>query len=86
MQLDPKSEKYSLGYGEALLNSEQYPAALPFLQNAEEEFPNQLNFQYQLAVTDIGLQRFPEAISVLETLARKRPDSGRVQFLMGGAL
>ena len=85
MQLDPDSEKYSLGYGEALLNSEQYPVALPFLQDAEKRFPNQLNFQYQLAVTDIGLQRFPEAISVLETLASKRRASGKVQFLMGGA-
>jgi tetratricopeptide (TPR) repeat protein len=85
IQLDPDSEKYSLGYGEALLSSEQYPVALPFLQDAEKKFPNQLNFQYQLAVTDIGLQRFPEAISVLETLASKRPASGKVQFLMGGA-
>jgi len=85
VQLDPDSEKYSLAYGEALLSSEQYPVALPFLLDAEKEFPNQLNFQYQLAVTDIGLQRFPEAISVLETLASKKPASGKVRFLMGGA-
>ncbi len=85
VQLDPNSEKYSLGYGEALLSSEQYPVALPFLQDAQKRFENQLDFQYQLAVTDIGLQRFPEAISVLETLASKRPASGKVQFLMGGA-
>ena len=85
VQLDSDSEKYGLGYGEALLSSEQYPIALPFLLDAEKKFPNQLNFQYQLAVTDIGLQRFPEAISVLETLTSKRPDSGKVQFLLGGA-
>jgi len=85
VQLDPDSEKYSLAYGEALLSSEQYPVALPFLQDAQRRFENQLDFQYQLAVTDIGLQRFAEAISVLETLASKRPDSGKVQFLLGGA-
>jgi tetratricopeptide (TPR) repeat protein len=85
VQLDPDSEKYSEGYGEALLNSEQYPVALPFLLDAERRFPNQLNLQYQLAFADVGLQRFPEAISVLETLASKRPDSGKVQFLLGGA-
>ncbi|HEY5212996.1 MAG TPA: tetratricopeptide repeat protein [Acidobacteriaceae bacterium] len=85
VELDPDSEKYSLGYGEALLSSEQYPVALPFLLDAEKKFPNQLNFQYQLAVTDLGLQRFPEAIFVLETLASKMPASGKVQFLTGGA-
>lgn len=85
VEIDPDSEKYSLGYGEALLSSEQYPVALPFLLDATKKFPNQLNFQYQLAVTDLGLQRFPEAISVLETLASKKPASGKVQFLLGGA-
>ncbi len=85
VQLDPNSEKYSLGYGEALLSSEQYPIALPFLEDAEKRFESQLEFQYQLAVTDLGLQRFPEAISVLETLASKKPNSGKVQFLLGGA-
>jgi tetratricopeptide (TPR) repeat protein len=85
VQLDPNSEKYSLGYGEALLSSEQYPIALPFLEDAEKRFESQLEFQYQLAVTDLGLQRFPEAISGLETLASKKPTSGKVQFLMGGA-
>ena len=85
VQLDPDSEKYSLAYGEALLSSEQYPVALPFLQDAQKRFENQLEFPYQLAVTDIGLQRFPEAIAVLETLASKRPASGKVQFLLGGA-
>jgi tetratricopeptide (TPR) repeat protein len=84
-QLEPDSEKYSEGFGEALLNSKQYAVALTFLQNAVKKFPNRLNFQYQLAFADVGLQRFPEAVFVLETLASKRPDSGKVQFLLGGA-
>jgi Flp pilus assembly protein TadD len=85
VQLDPNSEKYSLGYGEALLSSEQYPVALQFLLGAEKRFVNQPNFPYQLAITDICLQRFSEAISGLENLERERPDSGKVQFLLGGA-
>lgn len=85
VQLDPDSEKYSKGYGEALLSSEQYPTAFQFLSDAEKKFPNQLNFRYQLAFADVGLQRFPEAISLLEALASKKPDSGKVQFLLGGA-
>ena len=85
VQLDPGSEKYSLGLGKALLSSEQYPVALQFLLGAEKRFVNQPNFPYQLAITDICLQRFSEAISVLENLERERPDSGKVQFLLGGA-
>ena len=85
MQLDPDSVKYSQGLGEALIGSGQYPAALQFLLGARNKFVNQPNFQYQLAVTDVCLQRFPEAISELENLARERPDSGKVQFLLGGA-
>jgi cytochrome c-type biogenesis protein CcmH/NrfG len=85
VQLDPDSEKYSLGYGEALMSSEQYPVALPFLLGAQKRFVNQPNFPYQLAITDICLQRFSDAISVLDSLARERPDSGKVQFLLGGA-
>jgi tetratricopeptide (TPR) repeat protein len=85
VQLDPDSAQYSQGLGEALISSKQYPAALHFLQAAQKRFVNQLNLQYELAFTDVCLQRFSEAVSILEALARERPDSGKVQFLLGGA-
>jgi cytochrome c-type biogenesis protein CcmH/NrfG len=85
VQLDPDSAKYSLGLGEALIDSEQCPTALQFLLGARKKFANQPNFQYQLAFTDVCLERFQEAISILEGLARERPDSGKVQYLLGGA-
>ncbi len=85
VQLDPGSEKYSLGFSEALMSSEQYPVAFQFLLGAQKRFVNQPNFPYQLAITDISLQRFSDAIAVLDSLARERPDSGKVQFLLGGA-
>ncbi len=85
VRLDPDSVKYSQGYGEALISSKQYPAALQFLLGAQKRFVNQLNLQYQLAFTNMCLQRFPEAVSILENLARQRPDSGKVQFLLGAA-
>lgn len=85
LQLDRDSVKYSLGFGEALISSQQYPAALQFLFEANRKFVNQPNIQYQLAFTDVCLQRFPEAISILKELGRERPDSGKVQFLLGGA-
>ena len=85
VQLEPNSEKYSLGFGEALLNSGQYTIALPFLADAEKRFPNQVNFQYQLAFADVSLDRQQDAISILENLAKERPGSSKVQFLLGGA-
>jgi Flp pilus assembly protein TadD len=85
VQLDPDSIKYSVGLGDALINSQQYPAALKFLLGARKQFANQPNIQYQLALTDVCLQRFAEAISILETLASESPNSGKVQFLLGGA-
>ncbi|HVN92501.1 MAG TPA: tetratricopeptide repeat protein [Terracidiphilus sp.] len=85
LKLEPNSERYSLEYGEALIDSQQYLVALQFLQGVQSKFADQPYFGYQLALTDICLQRFPEAISVLESLAREGADSGKVQFLLGGA-
>lgn len=85
LQLDPGSLKYSLSYGEALISSQQYSVALEFLQGALKKFADQPNFRYQLALTDICLQRFSEAADVLESLTQARPDSSKVQFLLGGA-
>ena len=85
VELDPDSERYSLAYGEALLNSNQLPVALPFLQAAEKRFPQQPNFQYQLAFTDVWADRYQDAISILEGLVKERPGSAIVHFLLGGA-
>ncbi len=85
VQLDPDSVKYSQGLGEAFISSKQYPAALQFLTGAQKRFVNQINLEYELALTDVCLQRFAEAVSILENLAREKPDSGKVQFLLGGA-
>jgi len=85
LQIDPGSLKYSLSYVEALISSQQYSVALEFLQGAQKRFADQSSFQYQLALTDMCLQRFSEAVDVLEPLTQARPDSSKVQFLLGGA-
>jgi tetratricopeptide (TPR) repeat protein len=85
VQLAPESERYSVGYGEALVNSEQFPTALQFLPDAEKKFPNQPDFQFQLAIAELGAQRFSDAISTLEVITAQTPSSGRAQFLLGGA-
>ncbi len=85
VQLDPASEKLALAYTEALLDAEQYPVAREFLTSAKSRFADQLTFQYQLAIADMCLQRFSDAISELESLQSESPRSAKVQFLWGGA-
>lgn len=85
VQLKPDSVTYNLGLGEALNRSKQYLQAFQFLQAAQQRFPDQLRFQYELAFTDVCLQRFQDAIALLEDLARYKTDSSEVQFLLGGA-
>jgi cytochrome c-type biogenesis protein CcmH/NrfG len=85
VQLDPSSLQYSLAFGQALIDSEQFPEALRFLTAAQSKFENQPGIEYQLALTDVCLQRFHDAISLLENLETQRPDSSKVQFLLGGA-
>jgi len=85
VQLDPESGKYSLGLGQALLRSEQFPAALQFLLSVQKKFGDQPDFQFLLALAYLSVQRYTEAISELEKLVPVRPDSGRVQFFLAGS-
>jgi tetratricopeptide (TPR) repeat protein len=86
VELDPDSAKYSLGLGEALLRAERFSDALHFLLGVQKKFGDQPNFQFQLALACLCLQRFQEAISEFEKLAREKPDSGSVQFYLGGGI
>ncbi len=85
VQLEPASEKLALAYAEALLDAEQYPVAREFLTSAKSRFANQLTFRYQLAIANMCLQRFSDAVSELESLQSESPRSAKVQFLLGGA-
>jgi tetratricopeptide (TPR) repeat protein len=85
VQLDPDSVRFSVVYGEALIDAEQYPVAREFLMGAKKRFANQLTFPYELALADICLQRFSDAISELESVEREGPGLAKVQFLLGGA-
>lgn len=84
VQLDPDSVKFSVAYGEALMRSGQYPAALRFLLTVQNRFGKEPKLRYQLALTHMYLLRFPEATSELESLARELPDSAKVKFLLAG--
>jgi Flp pilus assembly protein TadD len=84
VQLDPDSAKYSLGLGEALLRWRHDPIALQFLQAVQEKFGDNPVFKFELALAYFNLNRYPQAIPEFEELARLRPDSGKVQYYLGG--
>lgn len=71
VQLDPDSAKYAVAYGEVLMRSGQYPAALRFLLSVQNRFGKDPMLRYQLALTHMYLLRFPEATSELESLVRE---------------
>jgi tetratricopeptide (TPR) repeat protein len=85
VELDPDSARYSSGLGEALVRSGRFLAALKFLLGVQKKFGDQPNFQFELALAYLSVLRYPEAVSVLEKLARERPDSSSVQFYLGGS-
>lgn len=85
VELDPESVKLASAYAEVLLNAQQYPAAREFLLSAKHRFADKLAFRYQLAIAEMCLQRFSDAISELEGLEKDRAGLARVQFLLGGA-
>jgi Flp pilus assembly protein TadD len=85
VQLDPDSAKYSLGLGEALLRWRHDPTALQFLQAVQEKFGANPIFKFELALAYFDLNRYPKAIAEFEELARLRPDSGKVQYYLGGS-
>jgi tetratricopeptide (TPR) repeat protein len=84
VSLDPSSPKYSIAYGEVLIRSGQYPAALDFLSAARQRFAGEPKLLYQIALAHMYLLRFPEATAELEALAPTLPDSSRVKFLLAG--
>jgi len=85
VELDPDSARYTSSLGEAYLRSGQLLTAVNLLQGVQKKFEGQPNFQFTLALVYICVERYPEAISELENLARERPDSSSVQFYLGGA-
>ncbi len=68
-----------------LIHAERYLDAMHFLADATAQFPNQPELQYQSALTDVCLQRYPEAIAALQQMKQQGSDSAKVDFLLGGS-
>ncbi len=83
-QLDADSAEYALGLGEALLRWRHDPVALQFLLAVQSKFGTVPLYKFELGLAYFYLTRYPLAQQEFENLARERPDSSRVQYLLGG--
>jgi tetratricopeptide (TPR) repeat protein len=83
-QIDPDSERYALGLGEALLRWRHDPVALQYLLAVREKFGKSPFYVFQLGLAYFYLTQFPAARDVFENLSREQPESSRVQYLLGG--
>jgi protein O-GlcNAc transferase len=84
VQLDSDSAEYALGLGEALLRWRHDPVALQFLLAIQSKFGTLPLYKFELGLAYFYLTRYPLAQQEFENLARERPDSSRVQYLLGG--
>jgi len=84
-QIDPASAPYSMRLAEALILWEHYGTAIEFLHAVKPRFGTMPDYQYKLGLAYYGAHRFPQAIELLEGIAKERPQLDRVQFFLGNS-
>ncbi len=68
-----------------LIHAEKYMEAMTFLAGVNISMPNQPDLEYESALTDVCLQRYAEAILMLQRMKTQGFDSAQVEFLLGGS-
>lgn len=63
LELDPKNQWYALFAAEIQLGLNDFNSAIKIYEKLTEQFPDQVDFQYELATTYLYLNRLEEAIS-----------------------
>src|SRR5262245_1948585 len=69
LQLDPKNEKYAVGYGAALVQSRQFAAAERILRQVTSVNPENYTAHANLALALFEMKRFADAVPEYEWLA-----------------
>ena len=82
LQLDPKNEKYAVGYGAALVQARQFAEAEKILRQVTSANPDNYTAHANLALALFELKRFPEALPEYEWLATVKPDLGVTYFFI----
>ena len=82
LQLDPRNEKYAVGYGAALVQSRQFAEAEKILRQVTSANPDNYTAHANLALALFEMKRFPEALPEYEWLATAKPDLAVTYFFM----
>jgi tetratricopeptide (TPR) repeat protein len=85
-KLEPDTPDVLLGFGRVCLKMDLLDDAEPALTKAAALKPNELTYQYTLAVAKVGKREFEDAQHLLEPLAASKPDDPRLQYGLGAVL
>lgn len=82
LQLDPKNEKYAVGYAAALVQSRQFSEAEKLLRQVVSANPDNYTAHANLALALFEMKRFPDALPEYEWLAAAKPDIAVTYFFI----
>ncbi len=74
LQLDPNDFISNLDLGLLLRQTQDYSGAMKYFRHALEVHPGDPGVRFEIAATEIGQGRLPEAASDLESLIKDEPD------------
>ena len=82
LQLEPKNEKYAVGYAAALVQSRQFGEAEKLLRQVIANSPDNYTAHANLALALFEMKRFPDALPEYEWLAAAKPDIAATYFFI----
>jgi tetratricopeptide (TPR) repeat protein len=82
LQIEPKNEKYAVGYGAALVQSRQFGEAEKLLRQVIAANPDNYTAHANLALALFEMKRFADAVPEYEWLAAAKPDLAVTYFFI----
>ncbi len=82
LQIDPKNEKYAVGYAAALVQSRQFGEAEKLLRQVISANPDNYTAHANLALALFEMKRFADALTEYEWLAAAKPDIAVTYFFI----
>ena len=82
LQVDPKNEKYAVGYGAALVQARQFPEAEKILRQVISTNPDNYTAHANLALALFEMKRFADALPEYEWLVATKPEIAVTYFFI----
>ena len=82
LQLDPKNEKYAVGYGAALVQARQFAEAEKILRQVISANPDNYTAHANLALALFEMKRFADALPEYEWLVATKPEIAATYFFI----